>query len=162
MVRRARHYVLNPFDAEDVVSDCWLSLIRHAEQLQTMVSAARSTYIMRCVSSKSIDYLRKKQRSGEVLHEQQQQSLSLQEAAAWADTEEILLIRSNIMDLLYLLPLKERQVITLRLKEWTTNEIAHELNLSESSVRVYAARATSRLRSIFRCVENIGKGKNTK
>lgn len=153
MLRRARKYVHNSCDAEDVVSDCWVSLIRHAERLRKMVSAAQSVYIMRCVENRSIDFLRSQRHYAERICDSEKLSI-LSPYATEPDFTEQVHRKSEISHFLYLLPPKERKVIELRMQEWTTDEIAAKLHITKSSVRGYAARATTRLRSFAYSAEN--------
>ena len=69
MFRRAMQYVNNKEDAEDVVSEAWLSLLGHFHKLLDMEEKARSTYIMRCVQSTAIDHLRRNKKSNEAIKE---------------------------------------------------------------------------------------------
>lgn len=62
--------------------------------------------------------------------------------------------KAEISHFLYLLPPKERKVMELRMQEWTTDEIATKLHITKSSVKGYAARATTRLRSYAYSAEN--------
>ena len=157
MLRRARKYVHNPCDAEDVVSDCWVNLICHAEQIKKMVPSAQTVYIMRCVSNKSIDFLRSRRHSAEWICDDREYPILCHSAIDPEFSEEALLQKTEITHFLYLLPPREREVIKLRLREWGTDEIAATLHISKSSVRGYAARATIRLRSYVRSVENGGE-----
>lgn len=156
MLRRARKYVHNSCDAEDVVSDCWVNLIRHAEQLRKMVSSAQTVYIMRCVSNKSIDFLRNRRHSAEWICNDREYPMLCHNAIEPDFSEEAVLQKTEIAHFLYLLPPREREVIKLRLREWSTDEIADKLHISKSSVRGYAARAINRLRSYVCSVEKGG------
>lgn len=157
MLRRARKYVDNPSDAEDIVSDSWVSLIHHAEQLRRMDSPAQSTYIMRCVSNKSIDFLRNRRRNDEWLYDDREYPTLCQHSTELASLEETEFQWADVAGFLYLLSPREREVLNLRLQEWRTDEIAAKLHISKSSVRGYAARAIHRLRSYLCSVE---KGEN--
>lgn len=157
MLRRAKKYVDILSDAEDIVSDSWINLIRHAEQLRGMDPSAQSVYIMRCVSNKSIDFLRNRRCNNEWLCDDREYPMLCQNSTKLDCLEETVLQLTDIAGFLYLLPPREREVINLRLREWSTDEIAAKLHISKSSVRVYAARATNRLRSYVRSVENGGE-----
>lgn len=157
MLRRARKYVHNSCDAEDIVSDCWVNLILHAEQLSKMVSSAQTVYIMRCVTNKSIDLLRNRHRSAEWICDDREYPILCPNAIEPDFSEEALLQKMEVAHLLYLLPPREQEVMKLRLRKWGTDEIADKLHISKSSVRGYAARATARLRSYVRSVENEGE-----
>ncbi len=153
MLRRALRYVHNRYDAEDIVSDCWVSLIRHAEKLQEMVASAKSVYIMRCVENRSIDFLRSQRHYAERICDSEKLSV-LSPYSTEPDITEQVHRKAEISHFLYLLPPKERKVIELRMQEWTTDEIAAKLHITKSSVRGYAARATTRLRSFAYSAEN--------
>ena len=153
MLRRARKYVHSTCDAEDIVSDCWVNLIRHADQLRQKDSSAQTAYIMRCVSNKAIDLLRNRRHNVELLCEEWQyskQSLNTTEKDVY---EEAVIQEAEIMNFLQLLPPREREVLKLRLKEWKTDEIADMLHITQSSVRGYVERATNRRRSYVNSME---------
>lgn len=154
MLRRARKYAHNSYDAEDIVSDCWVNLIRHAEQLRKMVPSAQTAYIMRCVSNKSIDFLRNRRHRAEWMCNERDYPILCHNAIEPDFSEEAMLQKTEIAHFLYLLPPREREVIKLRLSNWGTDEIAKELHISKSSVRGYAARASQRLRAYIRSVES--------
>lgn len=59
MLGRALQYMKHVQDAEDVVSDAWMSLLRQLPKLVVMDERARSTYILRSVQNASVDALRK-------------------------------------------------------------------------------------------------------
>ncbi len=60
MLRVACLYLNNLKDAEDIVSDCWVSALTHEEKLLEMNEANARSYLLRCVANASIDFLRKK------------------------------------------------------------------------------------------------------
>ena len=53
MLGRALQYMKHVQDAEDVVSDAWMSLLRQLPKLVVMDERARSTYILRSVQNAS-------------------------------------------------------------------------------------------------------------
>ena len=60
MLRRTMQFVHNVYDAEDIVSGAWESLIPHLPTMMALDERALSAYIMKCVANKALDYLRKK------------------------------------------------------------------------------------------------------
>lgn len=146
MIRRALKYVRNIFDAEDIVSDCWLVLMQHASILEAMVPPARSTYIMRTVQNAAIDFMRARR------HHPVQRWESTMKVAAWLDTDELLDIETTvqqhemIVTCLNQLPPHEQMALVLKMHGLRAKEAAHVMHVSESSVRSYQARAIKRLR----------------
>ena len=147
MVRRAYKYVENVADAEDIVSKCWFVLIQHANKLETMVSAARSTYIMRTVENAAIDFIRARQHHSEQLWEGTRKVASWLSVAEPLDIEAIVQQREMIMTYFSLLPPHEQKALRLKLYGLRAKEVAQAMNVSVSSVRCYQARAIKRLRA---------------
>lgn len=154
MLQRAKKYVYNALDAEDIVGDCWVDLIRHAERLLGMESTEQSAYIMRCVTNRAIDFLRKRRHDTtwpcDIL---QYVSRTIETSNSEKD-EELVLQRAEVERLLFLLPPKEREVIHLRLSNCPTSEIAIKLKVTPSSVRVYTTRAIKRLRAYVHSMDD--------
>lgn len=147
MIQRAWKYTRNAFDAEDIVSNCWLVLIQHASKLEIMVSAAQSTYIMRTVENAAIDFIRARQHHAEQLWEGTRKGASWLSVAEPLDIEAIVQQREMIMRYFSLLPPHEQKALGLKLDGLRAKEIAQAMNVSVSSVRCYQARAIKRLRA---------------
>ena len=145
MIRRANQYVKNLADAEDVVSNCWLILLRHAAKLEKMQPHNQTTYIMKCVSSVAIDHLRKKSRDKVQLSQDSSETPIILNAIDTVDLCEEIIQQESIAMFLFLLPPREQEVMRLRLENWSIADIAHQMSISISSVRVYTARALKKL-----------------
>ena len=126
MLRRAEQIVCDAHDAQDVVSDVWVSLMRHLPELLVMDERARSTYIMKSVRNMSMDYLRRSKRQN-ALH------LQLEEGLTRASVEFSPLCELSQRDiyaaLLSALTERERQVVKLRLQGLRNAEIAQTLGI---------------------------------
>lgn len=146
MMRRAFKYVNNIADAEDIVSNCWLVLIKHASKLEIMVSAAQSTYIMRTVQNAAIDFLRVRQHHSEQLWESTTKVASWLGVAEPLNKEAVVLQREMIMTYFSLLPPHEQKALRLKLYGLRAKEVARAMKVSVSSVRCYQSRAIKRLR----------------
>ena len=62
MLKRARRYLSDIYDAEDVVSNCWIRLLPRIHTLMEMDEPARSSYLLTAVQNESIDYYRRQHR----------------------------------------------------------------------------------------------------
>ena len=60
MIRRAARYASRPEDAEDIVSECWLSFLGRLPKVSFPNEKALSTYIMKSVQNTSIDFYRRR------------------------------------------------------------------------------------------------------
>lgn len=152
MTRRALRYVFNIHDAEDVVSDCWLSLISRFSLLSSMDERARSAYILTAVQNVAIDYLRKRKRSRELF---QSQSAYLKKELP--DFIDLLIDQETIESILKHLPLREAKVVRYRLCSLDDSEIAKQLGINQSSVRVYWLRSKRRIRQIYGLADIYGE-----
>lgn len=154
MVRRAYKYVRNIFDAEDIVSNCWIVLIRHASTLQSMEPQAQTTYIMQCVRTAAVDFIRIRQR-----RELQLFGCSIDEVRWLRDTESIdmedaVLLRMMLPIFLDQLPAYEREALMRKISGYNAKAVGQAMDISESSARSYQARALHRLRGIIEQAEN--------
>lgn len=154
MLRRARKYVHNTFDEEDIVGDCWVDLIRHAERLLRMSSSEQYTYILRCVTNRAIDFLRNRRHKTTFPYDNMEYPFFALETSYSKIDEETVLQKTEVERLMFLLPPQEREVIRLRLNNHSTGEIACKLKVAPSSVRVYIARATKRLREYIHSMDD--------
>ena len=138
MLRRAEQIVRNVHDAQDVVSDVWISLMRHLPELLVMDERARSTYIMKSVCNMSIDHLRRSKR-------QSAMQLQLEEGLTRAPAELSPLRELSLCGiyaaLLSALTERERQVVKLRLQGLRNAEIAQTLGIRPPAVSVHLYRA---------------------
>lgn len=148
MLRRAIKYVHNIQEAEDVVSDCWIRLVQQIPKLIAMDEAARSTYIMKSVQNEAIDHIRRQKKQGHL-------ELA-DEYSATANLDQIVASNEYVHELLQLLPPHERRTMQLHIQGCSTGEIAAQLRLTQSSVRVYKLRAQRRLIDYIRAIETIG------
>lgn len=137
MLGRALQYMKHMQDAEDVVSDAWIALLRQLPKLAVMDEKARSTYILRSVQNASIDALRR-------ADAQARQNERLQnEPPPAPPTDDTLrsTLHARFMTAFSALSPRERTVVRLRLSGKSRVEIARMLKLSPSSVHVYLFRA---------------------
>lgn len=153
MLTKARKYTQNHWDAEDVVSECWVDLLRHAERIHALPISEQRAYVMRSVSNRAIDYVRHKRRNREFPCEEVGCFVNPAELIDNINDEEEKQQRSTLNGLLFHLTPRERAVVNLRLSNLSTEEIARMLNITPSSVRVYLARATIRLKDYIQSMD---------
>ncbi|MBE5772314.1 MAG: RNA polymerase sigma factor [Clostridiales bacterium] len=141
MIKRARRYVSDVYDAEDIVSDCWVALLLRMEQLIPMKEPVRTAYIMTSVENASIDFLRKRKRRQRIVEE-----MEISDAdAEYLQELDSLEYQDLLATLLKQLPPYEAKVVEYKLMKYTSSEIAEKLSVSSASVRVYWMRAKGRL-----------------
>ena len=145
MIRRAYRYVHNLSDAEDIVSNCWLILLRHTTKLENMQPLKQTAYIMKCVNSVAIDHLRKNNRAKVLLSKDSNETTITLNAIDYVDMCDEIIQQESITMFLFLLPPREQEVVRLRLENWSIADIANQMSISISSVRVYTARALKKL-----------------
>ena len=134
MQSRAMRYMDTQSDAEDVVSDCWVSFMQHFPELCSMKDSTRSAYIMISVRNRAIDYLRKRSRSRECT------SFdgiipSAERIADRNDVEIASLKHEAQREMLTILSPRERQVARLWLCGYNALEIAVKLRITPAAVR---------------------------
>ena len=139
---RALQYMKHMQDAEDVVSDAWLALLRQLPKLVMMDERARSTYILRSVQNASVDALRK-------ANTQARQQERLENEPPPAPAEDDAALRARFHTAFSALPPREQTIVRLRLSGKSRAEIAQTLHLSPSSVHVYLFRAKRHIQSTF-------------
>lgn len=141
MLGRALQYMKHMQDAEDVVSDAWIALLRQLPKLAVMDEKARSTYILRSVQNASIDALRR----AEVQARQNERLQNEPQPAPPTDDIRRSTLHARFMTAFSALSPRERTVVRLRLSGKSRAEIARTLKLSPSSVHVYLFRARRRI-----------------
>lgn len=137
MLGRALQYMKHVQDAEDVVSDAWMALLRQLPKLVVMDEKARSTYILRSVQNASVDALRK----ANVQARQRERLQNEPMPVPVEDDSRHSTLRARFLTAFSALPPREQTIVRLRLSGKSRAEIAQTLNLSPSSVHVYLFRA---------------------
>lgn len=149
MLGRALQYMKHTQDAEDVVSDAWMALLRQLPKLVMMDERARSTYILRSVQNASIDALRR-------ADAQARQQERLESEPPPAPVEEDVAretLRARFRAAFSALPPREQAIVRLRLSGQSRAEIAQTLHLSLSSVHVYLFRAKRHIRQTLSTID---------
>lgn len=144
MKQRALRYVSNIHDAEDIVSDCWISLIHHFPLLSSMDERRRSAYILTAVQNAAIDYLRKRRHSCNLI-----QSKNDHPMEASSDFIDSVMDRDIVKSILKRLPPREAKVAMYKLCSYDDSEIAELLEICQSSVRVYWLRSKKRMKMMY-------------
>lgn len=140
MIRKAKRYVSDIHDAEDIVSACWVSLLLHMERLVALEETMRAAYILAAVKNASIDFLRKQSRQNMLLNE-------VDEAGTGEEWLESIEYQELLAILLKQLPPYEARIVGFKLMKYTSVEIADLLHISPVSVRIYWMRARKHLRN---------------
>ena len=148
MLKRARQYLSDVYDAEDVVSDCWIRLLPRILTLMEMDEPARSSYLLTAVQNESIDYYRRQHRRAMV------GALDPNIADVSASEEfDTLLVCETFSSMLTMLPAQESKVVQYKLHGVSNEDIAKLLHISQSTVRVYWLRGRARLRILIQTLD---------
>ncbi len=105
----------------------------------------RTAYIMKCVNSVAVDYLRKKSRDKVLLSRDSNEAIITLNSIDTSDLCDEIIQQESVKKFLFLLPPREQEVMRLQLENWNVADIADQMNISVSSVRVYTARALKKL-----------------
>lgn len=149
MLKRARRYLSDIFDAEDVVSNCWIRLLPRIHTLADMDEPARSSYLLTTVQNESIDHLRRQQR---YLGHTVELDENMADAGA-GDQYDDLMVCDALSSMLTMLPPQEARIVRLKLNGISNEEISSLLHISQSTVRVYWLRGRARLRLLIQTLD---------
>lgn len=141
MLRLACFYVKNPRDAEDIASDCWVSVMLHREKLATLNEAHVRSYLLRCAANASIDLLRKKRREAAWLEESGKDA----EASDRISPEEAAIERLMVDEVYRMLPRRESKIFLLWIQGLSFTAIARQMGISSSTARRYWWRVKQKL-----------------
>ena len=136
MYKIAYRYLRNQYDAEDAVSEAFLTYFKKEREFES--EEHRRAWLIRVTVNEAKDILSGKTNAEEINEE------ILGEDTSGADTEEILDLREAIKRL----PAHQKEVIALfYMQELSINEIASVLGKNKSTVAVTLARARENLKS---------------
>lgn len=142
MIKTARKYESDPNEVEDIIQDSLLKLISKVNILQEMERCILAAYIVSTVRNTSINHLKKKSIS--MNYNAKEEDLS----EIPADTlrlDELLVLREKKDSLMRVWPsLPEEDRIILEGKYilgYTDSELANELKIKPSSIRMKLTRA---------------------
>lgn len=145
LLRRVRTVVRNRTDAEDLVQDIFVNMLRHADR---PVASPRN-YLARAATNAALDHLRRKRVQDAVIHPGLDPALQL--VAAQPGAEAILQSRQELMALqgaVAALPPKCRVVFLLsREHGLAMREIALRMGISEKTVEKHLLKAMLRCRA---------------
>lgn len=142
MYRAAMGILKDPYDAEDIINDACIALIRHIDLLRKFGNYRLFAYIMTTTKNLSINLInkRKREKARTFLSDQ-----SFDIADGEPSAENRVIQEGQIDDLmksLSHLPQTELNILQMKyLNELTNSEIAHELGMTTDMVRAYLSRA---------------------
>lgn len=145
MLKRARRYLSDMYDAEDVVSNCWIRLLPRIHVLVDMDESARSAYLLTTVQNAAIDHLRK-QRRFFIPNEEAGEKMA---GVSAVDQYNELMTCYALSSMLSMLPPQEARIVRLKLAGVSNGEISQLLHISQSTVRVYWQRGRTHLRQFL-------------
>ena len=138
MIRRAARYASRPEDAEDIVSECWLSFLGRLPKVSFPNEKALSTYIMKSVQNTSIDFYRRRR-------QETIQPIEYFDRSEAHEPLEQVLNRIMIDETSNALPRRMQLILRLALKNYSDEEIAKTLGIQSTSLRVYWHRIRKKL-----------------
>jgi len=144
MLRVARLYLKNPKDAEDIVGDCWVSVLARKERLLEMNETLARAYLLRCAANAAIDFLRWKKRRGAWLENAKKEV----ETSRWMSPEDQAIEKLMIDEVYQMLPWRESEIFILRMHGMSFSAIANQLDISPCTVRSYWWRSRQRLQKL--------------
>lgn len=121
-----------PDDAEDIVQQAFVNCYEHLETEET--EAAQRSYLYRTVKNLCLNFLRDRRPVYTEIPPE------LFARFALVDTHDY------IYEYIGKLPLRERQILTLALQGYSTEDIAAQLQMNYNTVRHYKKEAYARIR----------------
>lgn len=141
-IKTALHYVHCYNDAEDIVQEAVLGLIRASTKNVNLSKSEMHYYLLAAIKNRCISFLQSKQFHALMMCEQN--SINSESA------EETAITRLSIRMILAKLPNKYRSLIIKKYYEGMNNsEIAKILNIKASSVNMTLKRAKEKFRSTY-------------
>lgn len=149
MYKKAYQILNNHWQAEDVVSDTFIKIMRHSDKFANLDSSETEAYLMQAIKSVAIDYYRKNKRK----HEYEQVLLDeyeFEDSGSFANriVKEID-AREKVAHFMMYLPQKYKKVLLLRcVEELSVKETAEQLNITECAVRKRYERGKKLLKNM--------------
>ena len=149
MVFTACRYVHNLDDAEDIVSECWFSILQHEGTLAQKEERIIKAYILQCVRYRSIDFLRRQKRFSTIPCQSVTEDLSHLCDQRFSSNEVEFSDESFISLCISHLPPREAQVVKMKLEGHDTKSIAQFMGIGVGTVRKYWFKAKRRIRLLL-------------
>lgn len=153
MKRKALSVVGNESDAEEIVQECFIKLIRKVDTLMRIDSNKLPLYLFAAVKNTAINFAKHKSyENGFIVHSDEK------DAAEWLPDEEglperILSHKEDLEILARALPLLPERDLRLLEARYVLNlpgdEIAKQFNIAPGSIRTYIMRARRKAYSLF-------------
>lgn len=149
MIKIARKRVFNLYDAEDVVGNCWVSIVRNAEILYRMEETMLYSYLSKTVAHAVIDFYRHKYYFTEIpMEDDRLDQNSFYEVAGESEIEEILQ-KVMIDECAKRFQPRVVQAFRLLMEGFPGKRVAEIMNISEVTVRGYWLRATRAIKEEY-------------
>ena len=140
MCNKALFYVKNTDRAEDIVQDVFLNIWKKRSEIS--INATLKGYLMKCVTNRSLNYLRDRKTHTNELDEQiVDNSLSIEERIYYGETEQIILDHINTLS-----PRCRQIFIMNRIDQMKYKEISQELGISIKTVEHHVAKGLHYMR----------------
>lgn len=131
--------------AEDIVQETMFRLINVSQELSGKTEKYQKNYITKAVTNNAISYMEKVWREvpTDKLAEQAALDNVLEKIVTTENTQQMLAILDELT------PKQGLALLLLFYKNWTTKEVAKELNMTPAGVRMLKQRAFASLRNIL-------------
>ncbi len=141
MYRIAFAVVKNSSDAEDAVSDAFMSIIKKIGRIGDVNSPKTKSYIVKTIKNSAIDIYRKNKRNFDRIQPIDDSINSIPDTAS--EFEDTMCENDGLLDNLNE---TDRKIVTLRCRdELQWRDIAQHMNMTESNVRKRFERARKKL-----------------
>ena len=149
MIKIARNRVFNMYDAEDVVGNCWVSIVRNAETVYRMDEPMLYSYLSKTVVHAVIDFYRHKYYFIEIsMDDDQLDQNGFDEVAKESEIEEILQ-KVTIDECAKRFQPRVAQAFRLLMEGLPGKRVAEIMNVSEITIRGYWLRATRAIKDEY-------------
>jgi RNA polymerase sigma-70 factor (ECF subfamily) len=133
----------NSADAEDTLQEAFMQVFKHIERLENAGSV--TAWIKRIVVNHCLSHLRKKK-----VYFEEVDNIDVEEET-FVDEDKFAWTVAAIKEAIHVLPHGYRTVLNLYIfEEYSHKEIAHMLDISESTVKTQYMRAKDKVRQIIK------------
>lgn len=150
MLKIARTRIHNTYDAEDVVGNCWVSIVRNASTLYKMEEPMVISYIYKTVTHAAIDFYRHKYYFSEIPMEDIFFYQTINDITLGESETEGIIKKLTIDECVGHLQPRVAQAYKLLMEGLSGKSVAEIMGVSEGTVRGYWLRATRAIKEEYK------------
>ena len=150
MLKIARTRIHNTYDAEDVVGNCWVSIVRNASTLYKMEEPTVISYIYKTVTHAAIDFYRHKYYFSEIPMENILCHQAINDTALGESETEAIIKKATIDECVEHLQPRVAQAFRLLMEGLSGKCVAEIMEVSEETIRGYWLRATRAIKEEYK------------